>query len=195
MREPCGRFLSALGWVGLAGMYLGLLARQPTVNRFALSAYYLLIALLFLRRRPTQQASSPWLFLVALAATVLPLLALRPAPGGHTLAGLALQLSGWGGAVVSLLNLGRSFGMAPANRGVVMRGAYGFVRHPLYLAEFVHLLGYLVAQPSAWNALVIGVIAAAQVVRILAEERLLSADSLYRAYRRQVRWRLLPGVW
>jgi protein-S-isoprenylcysteine O-methyltransferase Ste14 len=195
MPDQCRCFLSAALWAGLGGLYLGLLIREPSVNYLALGAYSLLIALLFLRRRPRRVGGSPGMFLVALAATLLPMLALKPAPGGFTLAGLVIQLYGLAGAAVSVLSLGRSFGMAPAYRGVVTSGAYGFVRHPLYLAELVNLLGYLIAQPSAWNAAVIGVTLAAQVVRIVAEERLLSRDPLYRIYRTQVRWRLVPGVW
>ena len=187
--------LASAFWAGVSGLYLARLCQQPSANLLALGAYSLLIAVLFLRRRPSRRTDSPWLFLVALVATLLPMLALRAAPGGFTLAGLVIQLYGLAGAVASVLNLGRSFGMAPANRGVVTDGTYGFVRHPLYLAELVNLLGYLIAQPSGWNAGVIAVVAAAQVIRIVAEERLLSADALYRAYRCQVRWRLIPGVW
>jgi protein-S-isoprenylcysteine O-methyltransferase Ste14 len=33
------------------------------------------------------------------------------------------------------------------------------------------------------------------VGRALAEDRLLATGEHYDAYRRQVRWRLLPGVW
>jgi protein-S-isoprenylcysteine O-methyltransferase Ste14 len=195
MSEQLWRFLSAGFWAGLGGLYMGLLSRQPSINYVALGAYSLLIALLFLIRRPRRAGSSPVMSLVALTATLLPMLALKPAPGGFTLAGLVIQLYGLVGAIISLLCLGRSFGMAPAFRGVVTGGAYNVVRHPLYLAELVNLLGYLVAQPSISNAVVIVVTLVAQVVRILAEERLLSRDPLYRIYRSQVRWRLVPRVW
>jgi protein-S-isoprenylcysteine O-methyltransferase Ste14 len=187
--------LASAFWAGVGGLYLALLGRQPSVNYVALGAYSLLIALLFLVRRPRRAGGSPLMFLVALAATLLPMLALKPAPGGFTLAGLVIQVYGLVGAIISLVSLGRSFGMAPAYRGVVTGGAYNVVRHPLYLAELVNLLGYLIAQPSVWNAVVIVVILAAQVVRIVAEEQLLSRDPLYRIYRSQVRWRLIPGVW
>ena len=187
--------LAAAFWAGVGGLYLALLARQPSANYVALGVYNLLIAVLFAVRRPSRVSSSPVLFVLASAATLLPMLALSPAPGGFPGAGLVIQLYGLGGAVISQLSLGRSFGMAPAHRGIVAGGAYDFVRHPLYLAELVNLLGYLVAQPSAWNALVIAVLLLAQVTRIVAEERLLSRDPLYRIYRSQVRWRLVPGVW
>jgi protein-S-isoprenylcysteine O-methyltransferase Ste14 len=187
--------ISSAFWAGVGGLYLGLLTRRPSVNYLALGAYSLLLAVLFLTRRPRRTGGSGRMFLVALVATLLPMLALTPSAGGFPLAGLVIQLYGLGGAAVALLSLGRSFGMAPANRGVVTGGPYGFVRHPLYLAELVNLLGYGVAQPSVWNALVFVLIVASRIVRIVAEERLLSADALYRLYRGQVRWRLIPGVW
>ena len=194
-RERVLGHLAAAFWAGVSGLYLALLLRQPGVNYLALGAYSLLIALLFMIRRPSRAGGSPAMFLVATGATLLPMLALAPAPGGYPLAGLVLQLYGLGGAAVSLLSLGRSFGMAPANRGVVMGGAYRFVRHPLYLAELVNLLGYLVAQPSAWNGLIVALVFGLQLARILAEERVLSRDPAYWEYRRAVRWRLFPGVW
>ena len=48
--------------------------------------------------------------------------------------------------------------------------------------------------PSAWNALAYSVCCTAQIGRILAEERLLTADSKYRDFAARVRYRLIPGV-
>jgi protein-S-isoprenylcysteine O-methyltransferase Ste14 len=53
----------------------------------------------------------------------------------------------------------------------------------------------LIQSPSAWN---VGVLLAAwtcQVLRLLSEERLLSADPDYRAYCRRTPWRVVPGLW
>jgi protein-S-isoprenylcysteine O-methyltransferase Ste14 len=45
--------------------------------------------------------------------------------------------------VVVIFHLGRSFSVVPQARGLVRGGPYSFVRHPLYLAEEIALLGIL----------------------------------------------------
>ena len=101
----------------------------------------------------------------------------------------AIGLIGWAG---SLIALGRSFGVVPADRGLVRHGPYRFLRHPIYTFEAVFFTGYLVAVPTLRSAIIIAVWAALQVVRIVREERIIAG---YDEYKRSVRWRVLPGVW
>ena len=96
--------------------------------------------------------------------------------------------------IVGKLALGRSFGIAPANRGVVMRGPYVLVRHPIYAGYLLTHVAFLVAHPTPWNVAVILVADGALVVRALIEERVLSADEEYQSYCRRVGWHLVPGV-
>jgi protein-S-isoprenylcysteine O-methyltransferase Ste14 len=97
--------------------------------------------------------------------------------------------------IAAFLALGKSFGVLPALRSSVVRGPYRLVRHPAYAGELLMALACFVAGPSLiatlpWLLLLPGV-----AWRILAEEAVLSADAGYVAYQRQVRWRLMPGVW
>ena len=101
---------------------------------------------------------------------------------------------GLGVVIFGKVALGRSFGIAPANRGVVIRGPYGLVRHPIYAGYLLTHFAFLVAYPSPWNATIILVADGALVVRALIEERVLSADDAYQAYCRRVGWHLVPGV-
>jgi protein-S-isoprenylcysteine O-methyltransferase Ste14 len=100
---------------------------------------------------------------------------------------LALILSG-------KLTLGRSFGLVPANRGVVVQGPYSAVRHPIYSGYLVAHLAFLAAHPSTWNVVVFAIADGALIVRALMEERVLANDASYRAYCTRVEWHLIPGV-
>jgi protein-S-isoprenylcysteine O-methyltransferase Ste14 len=96
--------------------------------------------------------------------------------------------------VVGKMALGRSFGLVPANRGVVVRGPYMFVRHPIYSGYLITHVAFLCANPVAWNASVILIADALLIVRALMEERVLSNDAEYQGYCRRVGWHLVPGV-
>ncbi len=187
--------LGAALWVGLAGLYVSRLAEGFSFNYLALGVYTLLAAVLLVVRRPSRSDGSRVMAGVAWGTALLTVLGFQPAAGGWKTVGLAIQLTGLAGALFSLASLGRSFGLAPANRGVVTRGAYGLVRHPLYATEVITAAGYVLAQPSLWNDLIMGVLLVGQVVRVVAEERLLANDPVYQAYCATVRWRLIPGGW
>ena len=96
--------------------------------------------------------------------------------------------------VASKMALGRSFGLVPANRGVVVRGPYCFVRHPIYLGYVISHVAFFLAQPTMWNAAVILIGDGTLIVRALMEERVLSGDAEYASYCRRVSWHLVPGV-
>lgn len=96
--------------------------------------------------------------------------------------------------VLGKLTLGRSFGLVPANRGVVIRGPYALVRHPIYTGYLITHLAFLVAHPRWWNAVVIGIADTALIARALIEERVLNRDAEYQAYCQRVEWHLVPGL-
>lgn len=111
------------------------------------------------------------------------------------LASSAVVLIGTLFTIWSLAVLGRCFGLFPEVRGLVLRGPYRLVRHPVYLGELVSALGLLLAKP---HPLVIGVFVvfvALQYVRTIYEERALAAayPGEYPAYARHVP-RLIPGL-
>jgi protein-S-isoprenylcysteine O-methyltransferase Ste14 len=109
--------------------------------------------------------------------------------------GLVLQLIGLAICVASFLTLGRSFGFVAADRGLVRRGPYAVVRHPIYASYLFLQLGYVLQSISLRNALVMMFVTGCNVGRAVVEDRLLQTNKDYSAYRSQVRWRLVPGVW
>jgi protein-S-isoprenylcysteine O-methyltransferase Ste14 len=96
--------------------------------------------------------------------------------------------------VVAKLALGRSFGIVPANRGVVVRGPYTIVRHPIYLGYLVTHAAFLAAHPTAINVALVLIADGALIARAVLEERVLAADAQYQEYNRRVPWRFVPGV-
>jgi protein-S-isoprenylcysteine O-methyltransferase Ste14 len=109
--------------------------------------------------------------------------------------GVALQTVGLLVQVTAKVVLGRCFGLLPAVRGIVTRGPYKLVRHPIYMGYLIAHIGFLAANFSLRNALVLAVLYAAQVWRMHREELALSTDASYVAYQRNVRWRLVPGIY
>ncbi|HUN58917.1 MAG TPA: isoprenylcysteine carboxylmethyltransferase family protein [Candidatus Binataceae bacterium] len=128
---------------------------------------------------------------------LIPLL-MRPAAspsGWFYVSGIALEMIGIIITQASRLFLGRSFGLLPANRGVVTRGPYRLVRHPVYLGWLVLTIGFGMINPSWRNVAVTIAILPFMFARIEQEEALLEADSEYRVYSDRTRYRLVPGLY
>jgi protein-S-isoprenylcysteine O-methyltransferase Ste14 len=152
----------------------------------------------YLIRRPATRVSRRWGdWLLAFGGTFAGVL-FRP-DGAHpqwgVTTGLVLQLVGLTICVAAFLTLGRSFGFVAADRGLVQRGPYAVVRHPIYASYLLLQLGYVFQSLSLRNALVMLIASSCNVGRILAEDRVLASNEEYCAYRSRVRWRLIPGVW
>jgi protein-S-isoprenylcysteine O-methyltransferase Ste14 len=180
----------------------GLLVRRVSLSLFLQPVNALLILgetfdvfFILLQRRAKSVRTGIYPSLIAFAGTSVALLA---QPGGHPLlpplAGGVLMLAGGFLALSAKLSLRRSFGLVPANRGVVLEGPYRFVRHPMYAGYIVLHLGFLVINPVAWNLAIYSMEAVLLVARILEEEKVLVRDPDYFAMTARVRWRLVPGI-
>jgi protein-S-isoprenylcysteine O-methyltransferase Ste14 len=154
------------------------------------------VGLSLFTRVPMKRDWRPFAFICSMGGTYY-FLAVRLAPGAQLVPetiGAALQLLGICWQLFAKASLRRSFGILPANRGVVSRGAYRFVRHPMYLGYFITDIGFLLVNFGLQNLLVYGCQFALQVGRIVREEQLLSADEGYRTYKARVRYRVIPGL-
>jgi protein-S-isoprenylcysteine O-methyltransferase Ste14 len=155
-----------------------------------------LSAVLILTRRPGAMLATPYAWTIAIAGTCAPLLV---APGGERLipgiAPLVLMAGGLTFSISAKIFLRRSFGILPANRGVQLGGPYRLVRHPMYAGYVLTHAGFLISSFELRNILAYAACWTAMVLRIRAEERILSQDPAYRAYQGNVRSRLIPGLW
>jgi protein-S-isoprenylcysteine O-methyltransferase Ste14 len=98
-------------------------------------------------------------------------------------------------AIASVAFLGRCFGVLPDVRGLVTRGPYRLVRHPLYLGELTAALGIVVGARRWAPALAAWLVCLGlQLVRTKYEERSLRAEfPEYAPYAARTK-RLIPGL-
>lgn len=157
-----------------------------------------IILVMVLRTPPVRVTPNPWYWLLAFVTTYATLGFSAYAEPGVTLVSPGL---GNGVAVLSvviivysLLSLGRNIGFIPAQRRIVTRGAYRFVRHPIYTGTFVSLLAFVLRAFSARNLAVAVTLVVLLMLRGVFEERFLREDAGYAAYLKEVRWRWFPGV-
>lgn len=108
--------------------------------------------------------------------------------------GLIFELCGVLLTQVARVYMGRSFGILPANRGIVSSGPFRWVRHPIYLGWFILSIGYAMSFANDRNIMLIVVALPFMVWRIDQEEEHLSTDPAYLSYMNRVRYRLWPGV-
>ena len=121
-------------------------------------------------------------------------------PAALRIAGLAGFAAGWAVLVWSM-HVNRYFSSIPriqAERGhqVIAGGPYRFVRHPGYAGALIAAVASPLALCSWLSAFIAPIALILLVRRITVEEKLLLRELPgYAEYARQVRYRLVPGIW
>lgn len=119
-------------------------------------------------------------------------------PDAVCLAGDVLVAIGLGASMLVVIQNGYAAANITIEAGqrLASTGLYGLVRHPMYAASVVLMLGVPLALGSYWGLLLVIPGLIVLVVRIRDEESML-VEGLpgYLEYARQVRYRMLPGVW
>lgn len=179
---------------------MGAMTEPVSLVRCCIIGLQWCVGVLFLVRAPLKMGAPFSLATAAVGASFLVnglAFKLSPSPETWAIPTQLLFAVGTFIAFFALVGLGRSFAVAPAVREIVVRGPYGWIRHPAYFGELLMLLACCVAAfPETWLALpAMAVCIASMVVRIVAEERVLLVDESYLAYQKHTPWRLMPGVW
>lgn len=79
---------------------------------------------------------------------------------------------------------------------VISTGPYAVVRHPMYVGAILIFLATPLALGSWWAFIPAVILSATIAVRLVDEEKFLATRLPgYDDYRRQVRYRLAPGIW
>ncbi len=106
-----------------------------------------------------------------------------------------LILTGTTISVLAVMELGRSFSIMPEARKLVLDGFYQRIRHPLYLAEEIAIVGFFLQFRSWQAALILAVHFYFQIRRMDWEEGILAkAFPDYADYKRRT-CRLVPGLY
>jgi protein-S-isoprenylcysteine O-methyltransferase Ste14 len=173
----------------------------PTlVSSVCLFLFYLALWwFMLLRPSPTARTDGVLPSLIGFVGGYLPwaivLFAPSEASVSQSLASAAFLLIGTALMVVVIFHLGRSFSIVPQARRLVRTGPYAVVRHPLYLAEEVALLGTLLQFYSPVTLALLLAHGALQLRRVFYEENILRRTFPdYDDYARSTA-RLIPYVW
>lgn len=120
---------------------------------------------------------SPWA--VAIAGEILVI-------AGFVLIGLTFRANSFASATIE----------TSAGQTVISTGVYGVVRHPMYAGAALMFIGAPLALGSWWGLVPGALLLPTLAWRLTDEEAFLVRNlSGYEAYRRRIRWRLLPFVW
>jgi protein-S-isoprenylcysteine O-methyltransferase Ste14 len=158
----------------------------------------LLVITMIIRRTPVRVTPNPWYWLLAFVATYgIVTFTIFSQSGAPIVPVVLPNITAIIAAAITIfarLSLGRSIGYVPANRGIVTRGAYRFVRHPVYTGMFLALVSVILRSYTPLNLAAAATIFILFVVKSMVEERFLSEDAEYAEYMQKVRWRWLPGI-
>jgi protein-S-isoprenylcysteine O-methyltransferase Ste14 len=177
-------------------------APSPSAAVFhALSAglWALFIVLINIRPAPLRRNRSPVGVVVALLSQLsviaVGLFGARTDGGVAVIASDVLLICGLSFAIGSVIVLGRCFGILPDVRGLVTRGPYRLVRHPLYLGELTAVFGIVLgSHDPLWAGVAWLACLGLQLARTGYEERNIAAEfPEYAEYAARTK-RLVPGV-
>jgi protein-S-isoprenylcysteine O-methyltransferase Ste14 len=206
------RALQQVVFVGLAALAVAdaahtcaLAFSHQGLHRYLAAGYQCLFAVLVcvfalaVIRRPAATETRKQPLAVGACVVALTSVVFVNRPGstgvGQALAGELIAVVSCAWLVAGALALGNCFGILPAARGLVTRGPFRLVRHPLYLGELGIYAGLLIASPGPLAFAGAAVFFAAQWTRMRLEEDVLRSQfgSEYAAYAERTP-RLVPAV-
>ncbi len=138
-----------------------------------------------------------WLVLMALDAQVWHTSAMPPlfnvigcllVIAGYAATGIVFRVNSFAAPVVRI--------QSEREQRVIDTGPYALVRHPMYAAGLIYIVGMPLLLGSWYGLLIVPVMIVGIASRAVFEERLLQRDLPgYADYMSRVRYRLIPGMW
>ena len=179
-------------WIWLAYHQTIAAAENGNAVTFLLALESATVGYFLLKRKPEQGNPHPWYVrtIILFAAFLGPLFVEIKSHlpwWGNALSAAGVVLTLW-----ALWSLNTAFGIAPSDRGLVIRGPYRYIRHPMYAGALLNLMMVVVFNLTLFNVALVIAIFAIDFWRISLEERTVGG---YSDYMNQVRWRLIPFIW
>ena len=196
--DLCARVVIGALFLILAWRLGGDFSRTHRITDLLLLVGEGLVVILTILRRHATTVDRRLFVRAATALSMASPFLVRPGPVGGLVpepASVAIATLGLSIVVAGKVSLGYSFGLLPANRGLVDGGVYRFVRHPIYVGYLLSHIGFLLSHPTVWNLAAFTVGDIMLIGRAIFEEQTLALDSAYGRYCQQVRWRLVPGLY
>ncbi|MCA1361080.1 isoprenylcysteine carboxylmethyltransferase family protein [Bradyrhizobium sp. IC3069] len=169
------------------------------LSSFCLGIFYMLLALLIMTRSPAKAHADGLLpRIAAFVGSYMPWTISFLGKSDDTLPNLASTVCVLVGTIMMLVtirHLGRSFSLVPQARSVVQTGPYRWIKHPLYVAEEIVVLGVVLQYLTPVTVMVLVLHIGIQVCRILYEEDLLRRNCPEYSCYEASRWRVIPYVW
>ena len=181
----------------LARMLAALFDNSSIINLIYVFDQLLVLVFILIRRKTEVITKRPSDWLIAFIGTFLPFLFV---PVGSTpivpvAVAVLIMFTGIAVHLTAKLTLRRSFGVVAANRGIKVNGPYRLVRHPMYAGYMLVQIGFLLGGPTLPNLILIMACWVLIIMRIKAEEHVLSQDPKYVHLLDQTRFRLFPGIY
>jgi protein-S-isoprenylcysteine O-methyltransferase Ste14 len=194
-RFALGNALLAIFYYFFILRYWNAVLEQPRASHLLVVVMsFLGFAFAVIRKDPEKVKRSPLAVLATTGGTFIPL-ALFPAGSADVFLGDFLQIAGITFQIAALISLNRSFGALPAYREIKSSGCYRFVRHPLYVAYIIDIIGFVINNTSPYNIAALAVGTGFILLRIHYEEAVLFQYPDYARYAVGTKWRLIPLVW
>ncbi len=96
--------------------------------------------------------------------------------------------------LITIFNLGRSFGILIAYRKVQNKGLYSIIRHPMYATDILLRFGFVISHTNWLTILIFVLSTACYIYRALLEEAFLSHQESYKDYKEKTKYRFIPFV-
>ncbi len=188
--------VSIISW-GIAGLNSAIQEEGLSTVRILTALFNGIVGTLVIVRKPVKTSAPISAFLMCLPSLIFSGLLFSQSASftswtieQEVLFGLGVTIASF-----SFLSLGKNFAVLPQLRSISTGGLYRIIRHPAYLGELLMLLACVLSLPTYLNSAVYVLFIPFLIIRIYAEEKVLSSNENYMTYQSIVKWRLIPFLW